>query len=90
MDEIGELPMHLQPKLLRVLQEKEIMRIGGNKTIPLDIRLITATNRDLKKQIEEGNFREDLYYRLNVMPIEIPPLRGRKKNIQKLTEYCLH
>jgi len=90
LDEIGELPMHLQPKLLRVLQEKEIMRIGGNKTIPLDIRLITATNRDLKKQIEEGNFREDLYYRLNVMPIEIPPLRGRKKDIQKLTEYFLN
>ncbi len=89
LDEIGELPMHLQPKLLRVLQEKEIMRIGGSKTIPLDIRLITATNRDLKKQIEDGKFREDLYYRLNVMPIEIPPLRGRKKDIEQLAKYFL-
>ena len=89
LDEIGDLPIHLQPKLLRVLQEKEILRLGGTKTIPLDIRVIAATNRDLKKQIEKGEFREDLYYRLNVMPIKIPPLAGRKKDIKKLAEYFL-
>ena len=90
LDEIGEMPIHLQPKLLRVLQEKEIYRIGGSKAIPLDIRVIAATNRNLKKQIEEGTFREDLYYRLNVMPVEIPPLRGRKKDIAALTQYFLN
>lgn len=87
LDEIGEMPIHLQSKLLRVIQEKEIMRIGGEKTIPLDIRLIVATNRDLKKEVEEGRFREDLYYRLNIMPIELPPLRGRKKDIKALCRY---
>jgi PAS domain S-box-containing protein len=87
LDEIGEMPIHLQSKLLRVIQEKEIMHIGGEKTIPLDIRLIVATNRDLKKEVEEGRFREDLYYRLNIMPIELPPLRGRKKDIKALCNY---
>ena len=83
MDEIGELPIHLQSKLLRVLQERELMRVGGSKTISLDIRLIAATNRDLKKAIEEGAFRGDLYYRLNIMPLELLPLRGRKKILRR-------
>lgn len=87
LDEIGELPVHLQSKLLRVLQEKEIMRIGGTKTIPLNIRVITATNRDLKQAIEDGSFRGDLYYRLNIMPIELLPLRGRNKDIRALAQY---
>lgn len=84
LDEIGEMPIHLQSKLLRAIQEKEVMRVGGTHTIPVDIRLITATNRDLKKAVEEGLFRQDLYYRLNIMPIEITPLRGRKKDIKAL------
>ena len=84
LDEIGEVPIHLQSKLLRALQEKEIMRVGGVKTIPIDIRLITATNRDLKKAVREKTFREDLYYRLNVMPIQLLPLKGRKKDIKAL------
>lgn len=87
LDEIGELPIHLQSKLLRVLQEREIMRVGGAETIPLDIRLIAATNMDLKKAIEEGAFRGDLYYRLNIMPLELLPLRGRKKDIRALALY---
>ncbi len=87
LDEIGELPIHLQSKLLRVLQEREIMRVGGAETIPLDIRLIAATNMDLKKAIEEGTFRGDLYYRLNIMPLELLPLRGRKKDIRALALY---
>lgn len=87
LDEIGELPIHLQSKLLRVLQEREIMRVGGAETIPLDIRLIAATNMDLKKAIEEGVFRGDLYYRLNIMPLELLPLRGRKRDIRALALY---
>lgn len=84
LDEIGEVPLHLQSKLLRAIQEKTIMHVGGVNAIPIDIRLITATNRDLKKAVEEKTFREDLYYRLNVMPIELLPLRGRKKDIKAL------
>ena len=87
LDEIGDIPIHLQSKLLRVIQEKEIMRIGGEKVIDLDIRLIAATNRDLKKEIEQGRFREDLYYRLNVLPIELLPLRGKAKDIRALSRY---
>lgn len=89
LDEIAELPFNLQPKLLRVLQEQEIMRVGGSQVIPLDIRLITATNRDLKKSVEAGTFRVDLYYRLNVMPIELIPLRERKNDIKALTLYFI-
>lgn len=85
LDEIGDIPVHLQPKLLRVLQEKEIIRVGGQKVIKLNLRVIAATNRDLPKEIERGNFREDLYYRINIMPIELMPLRGRKKDIRALT-----
>ncbi|MCM8711219.1 sigma 54-interacting transcriptional regulator [Clostridium sp. SYSU_GA19001] len=84
LDEIGEMPVKLQSKLLRVLQEREITRIGGTKTISLDIRVIASTNQDLEQQIKNGRFREDLYYRLNVIPIKIPPLRERKADIALL------
>jgi len=87
LDEIGELPFSLQPKLLRVLQEGEFERIGGNKTIKVDVRLISATNRDLEKMIEEKKFRSDLYYRLNIFPVEIEPLRKRVSDIPLLVNY---
>ncbi|WAA10959.1 sigma 54-interacting transcriptional regulator [Fervidibacillus albus] len=86
LDEIGDLPIELQAKLLRVLQEKEIVRLGGYEPIQLDVRVIAATNRDLKKLVDEGKFREDLYYRLHVVPIHLPPLRNRKDDIPLLTE----
>ena len=79
LDEIGEMPLELQVKLLRALQEKEIERIGGKTTIKTDVRIIAATNRDLEKLMEEGKFRIDLYYRLNIFPIQLPPLRERIK-----------
>ena len=84
LDEIGELSLPMQSKLLRVIQEKEIRRIGGEKTVPVNVRLIAATNRELKEEIEKGNFRRDLYYRLFVVPIEVPPLRKRKEDIAQL------
>src|SRR6185369_11838340 len=87
LDEIGELPPALQVKLLRVIQEKEFERLGGNKTIPVDVRIIAATNRNLKLEVEQGNFREDLWYRLNVYPITIPPLRQRTEDIPLLVEH---
>lgn len=87
LDEIGEIPLNLQSKLLRALQEREIIRVGGSKVIPIDIRLITATNRNLKKAVEEGKFREDLYYRINIMPITLEPLKNRKKDIRALANY---
>lgn len=86
LDEIGDMPLDLQPKLLRVLQEREIERIGGNKVIPVDVRLIAATNRNLKSMTDEREFREDLYYRLNVFPIWIP-LRERPEDIPLLATY---
>lgn len=89
LDEIGELPLHLQPKLLRVIQERELQRIGGKTTIPLDVRVISATNRDLKADVTDGKFREDLYFRLNVVPIKIPPLRERKEDIPEIAKYFL-
>ena len=84
LDEIGELPMDLQIKLLRVLQQKEINRIGGKGTIKVNVRIIAATNRDLEKEVREGRFRMDLYYRLNIFPIYLPPLRDRREDIPAL------
>jgi PAS domain S-box-containing protein len=81
LDEISELPLNLQVKLLQVIQDREIIRVGGIKKIPIDVRIISATNQDLHKLVEEGRFREDLYYRLNVVPIHVPPLRERPEDI---------
>jgi len=89
LDEIGDLPLELQSKLLRVLQEGEIERVGGDHTIQVDVRVIAATNRILAQSIGEGEFREDLFYRLNVFPITSPPLRNRKKDIAMLTHHFL-
>lgn len=90
LDEIGDMPMELQVNLLRVLQEHRILRIGGDKFIPLNVRVIAATHKDLPKDIEEGRFRQDLYYRLNVLGIQIPPLRERDKDIELITNHWLH
>jgi formate hydrogenlyase transcriptional activator len=90
LDEIGELPMETQIALLRVLQDQEFERLGGNQPIRANARVITATNRDLKSAIEAGSFRSDLFYRLNVFPIEVPPLRERKEDIPILVEYFIH
>lgn len=89
LDEIGEINPGTQAKLLRVLQEKEIVRVGGTRAIPVDVRVIAATNIDLEEAIKRGEFREDLYYRLNVIPIRIPPLRERKKDIYPLTIHII-
>ncbi|MCI4625670.1 MAG: nif-specific transcriptional activator NifA [Candidatus Magnetoovum sp. WYHC-5] len=90
LDEIGDLTMSLQPKILRVLQEREFERIGGEKTIKVDVRVIAATSRNLEALVEESKFREDLYYRLNVVPIYLPPLRERQEDIVELTEFFLN
>ena len=87
LDEIGDVPPAIQVKLLRVLQEREFERLGSNKTLHVDVRVIAATNRDLRAALEDGTFREDLYYRLNVVPIEIPPLRSRKDDIPYLSRH---
>ncbi len=87
LDEIAEIPMSLQVKLLRVLQEREFERVGGNKTVRVDVRLIASTNRDLQDAVRQGIFREDLYYRLNVIPIALPPLRLRGTDLDDLVEY---
>jgi two-component system, NtrC family, response regulator AtoC len=89
LDEIGEIPIEMQVKLLRVLQESEFERVGGIKTIKVDVRLVTATNRDLLEEIGAGAFREDLFYRLNVVPIHIPPLRERREDIPLLAEHFI-
>lgn len=90
LDEIGDMPLNLQAKLLRVLQEREIERVGGTNTIKVDIRLISATNKDLLKLVNEKTFREDLYFRLNVVPIYLPPLRERKEDIPLLLEHFIN
>ncbi|HEY4619883.1 MAG TPA: sigma-54 dependent transcriptional regulator, partial [Nitrospirota bacterium] len=89
LDEIGEINQTVQVKLLRVLQEREFERLGGTSTINVDVRIIGATQRDLKKEVQKGNFREDLYYRLNVVPVQLPPLRDRKEDILLLMEHFL-
>lgn len=89
LDEIGELPLSLQAKLLRALQEKEIERIGGREVIKTDVRVIAATNKDLAGEVRQGRFRSDLFFRLNVFPITIPPLRERKQDIRALAAYFL-
>jgi DNA-binding NtrC family response regulator len=89
LDEIGDVPTAIQVKLLRVLQEREFERLGGNQTIKVDVRLIAATNRDLEKAMKEGGFREDLYYRLNVVTVSIPPLRDRKEDIPALMDHFI-
>jgi DNA-binding NtrC family response regulator len=89
LDEIGDVPPAIQVKLLRVLQEREFERLGGTKTLKVDVRLIAATNRDLRAALEEGTFREDLYYRLNVVAIDIPPLRDRKEDVPGLVNFFL-
>jgi len=89
LDEVGDISAELQTKLLRFLQEREFERVGGTQPIPVDVRVIAATNRDLSSAIKEGRFREDLYYRLNVIPISLPPLQEKKEDISVLAQYFL-
>ena len=89
LDEIGDMPLNLQSKILRVLQEKEFYRVGGSSTIKVDVRFIASTNQNLEKMVQEGQFREDLYYRLNVFTLHLPPLRERKEDIPLLVDYFL-
>ncbi|MGC8852792.1 MAG: sigma-54 interaction domain-containing protein, partial [Hydrogenobacter sp.] len=90
LDEIGDMPLSLQPKILRVLQDKEIEKLGSERSIKVDVRIISATNKDLWSLVQKGSFREDLYYRLSVVPIHIPPLRERKEDIPVLIDHFLN
>ncbi len=90
LDEIGDIPPNLQVKLLRVLQEHQIERVGGTESIDIDVRIIAATNQNLEKKIKEGTFREDLYYRLNIVAVHIPPLRERREDILPFIEYFMN
>jgi formate hydrogenlyase transcriptional activator len=87
LDEIGEMPLELQPKLLRAIQDQEFERVGGTRTIRTDVRFVAATNRELKAMVDENEFRADLYYRLHVFPVSVPPLRDRREDIPLLTRY---
>jgi len=89
LDEIGTMPMHLQTKLLRVLQEQEVEKVGSTRPVKLDVRVISATNINLEEEVKKGNFREDLFYRLNVIPIVIPPLRSRAEDVLPLTKHFI-
>src|SRR5690606_33163516 len=89
LDEVSEIPLDIQVKLLRAIQESEFERVGGVKTLRVDVRLIAATNRNLENEIKEKRFREDLYYRLNVVPIHLPPLRERPEDVEPLLEHFL-
>jgi transcriptional regulator with PAS, ATPase and Fis domain len=90
LDEIGDLPLEMQVKLLRVIQEKRFERVGGNETLEVDVRIISATNKDLEKMVKEGDFREDFYYRLNVIPLCLPSLRERMEDISRLTKHFVY
>ena len=89
LDEIGDMPYNLQAKVLRILQEQEFYRVGGSRTIKVDVRIIASTNKNLEKMVQEGTFREDLFYRLNVFTLHLPPLRERKEDISQLVDYFL-
>jgi transcriptional regulator with GAF, ATPase, and Fis domain len=89
LDELGELSLDLQPKLLRVLEQRELRRVGGSKTLKVDLRVIAATRKDLRSEVEKGKFREDLYFRLNVVPITAPPLRDRRDDVPMLVDHFL-